>query len=110
MVVLALSVLVSPPVVPTGTSPFGIYASIPPWNNWTCNPNNPSPAALDIPAANPTNPEATGSLLTVSYEFRVVNYQHADYGITLYLPSVGWSVTIGAAVATVAYSTAVVRR
>jgi hypothetical protein len=63
-------------------------AAIPPWNNWTCNPNNPSPAALDIPAANPTHSEAAGSVLTVTYEFRVTDYSKSLYATVLYLPTV----------------------
>jgi len=72
---------------PVGSG-LSVSASIPPWNNWTCNPNNPSPAALDVPAANPTRSEEAGSNLTVSYEFKVEGYVHADYGKTIYLPSV----------------------
>jgi hypothetical protein len=62
-------------------------AAIPPWNSWTCNPNNPSPAALDIPLANPAQFKGAGSVLTVAYEFKVLGYVRADLGVGLDFPT-----------------------
>lgn len=87
-VVVALSVLPPTTGVP-GASDSGLRpaASIPPWNNWTCNPNNPSPAALYIPQVNIAAAETAGSNLTVTLEFGVVNYTQANNGTTIFLPT-----------------------
>jgi hypothetical protein len=61
-------------------------ASIPPWNPWTCNPNNLSPAALDIALGNSAHSRSAGAILTVTYEFKVVGYHASDRGTRVYLP------------------------
>jgi hypothetical protein len=70
-----------------GSGTLRTSASIPPWNPWICNPNNPSPAALDIPLANPTHSRSPGTVVTASYEFEVRGYVRADHGTTIYLPT-----------------------
>jgi len=75
------------PPAPASQSGLAPSASIPPWNTWTCNPNNPSPAALDIPVANPTQSEPLGENLTVTFEFEVEEYVATDFGITINLPT-----------------------
>jgi hypothetical protein len=84
-----LVILVLPPLSP-GTDVSGptvyVAASIPPWNNWTCNPNNPSPAALDIPVPAPSTSFVKGSIFLINYEYRVASYSKADAGARLSVP------------------------
>jgi hypothetical protein len=87
-VATALLLVAVVPTGPIGTSGVRLSASIPPWNNWTCNPNNPSPAALDIPVKNPGQPERSGARLNVSYEIEIKNYSKLDRGTVISLPSV----------------------
>ncbi|MCI4327141.1 MAG: hypothetical protein L3K16_05855 [Thermoplasmata archaeon] len=76
------------PVSSSASSPLTTSASIPPWNTWTCNPNNVSPAALNIPLANPSHSRSAGTVVGVSYEFEVKGYVAADRGKAIYLPTV----------------------
>ncbi len=88
--VLLVGILCVPSLIPTTptTQPrVALSASIPPWNTWTCNPNNPSPTALNIPAQNPKTFRITGATLTVTYEFKVLGYVKTDHGMTVYLPT-----------------------
>jgi len=89
-VILLVGVLFVPsliPATPVGQPRLTLSASIPPWNTWTCNPNNPSPAALNIPVPNPMYPRYPKASLTVTYEFKVVGYVKSDLGTTVYLPT-----------------------
>ncbi len=88
-VVLLVGVLfVSSLIPPTPFTQSGLVpsAGIPPWNNWTCNPNNPSPAALNIPVANPSVDQTAGTTFNVTYEFEVEGYVASDNGTNVYLP------------------------
>ncbi|MGD0588841.1 MAG: hypothetical protein ABSA63_08640 [Thermoplasmata archaeon] len=90
VVVLLVGVLFVPSIIrpmPVPQSELVPGASIPPWNNWTCNPNNPSPAALDIPVANPSVNQIAGVTFNVTYEFEVEGYNASDFGTTVHLPS-----------------------
>jgi hypothetical protein len=65
-------------------------APIPPWSNWTCDPEvaaNEAPAALDIPGTNPARAEAAGATLQVVYEFEVYNSTISPIGSILSLPT-----------------------
>ncbi len=90
VVVLLVGVLFVPSLIlpmPVAHSGLALSASIPPWNTGTCNPNNPSPGALDIPVQNPTLVMPSGATLTVTYEFQVVGYANSDLGTSVYLPA-----------------------
>jgi lipocalin len=89
-VVLLVGVLFVPSLIlpmPVAQSGLVPSASIPPWNNWTCNPNNPSPAALNIPVANPSVNQTAGTTFNITYEFEVEGYVASDSGTILYLPT-----------------------
>jgi len=88
--IVLVGVLFVPSLVPTSSAiqpRLTQSASIPPWNPWTCNPNNPSPAALNIPDQNPKIFRIPGATLQVAYEFKVVGYVKSDLGISVYLPT-----------------------
>jgi hypothetical protein len=86
--VLVAALLLAPGSTP-GLRSSGITSSaaIPPWNNWTCNPNNLSPTAVAIPTTNIGPSRPAGAVIGASYEFKVVNYTKADKGVVVYLPT-----------------------
>ncbi len=61
---------------------------IPPWNNWTCNPNDLSPAALYISLPNIAHTEPRGSVLTAHLAYRVPSFVPADRNKALHMPLV----------------------
>jgi len=85
-----VGILLAPSLVPTtpaGQPILAPSASIPPWNTWTCNPNNPSPAALNIPNPNPKVFRIPGATLVVTYEFKALGYVTTDLGVSVNLPT-----------------------
>jgi hypothetical protein len=89
-VVLVLGLLFVPSLLPAVSgqmSSLALSASIPPWNPWTCNPNNVAPASLHIPAENPSAPWGRGGTVTVTLEMKVDGYSKSDNGTKVYIPS-----------------------
>jgi hypothetical protein len=76
------------PASPIARSGIASSETIPPWNTWTCNPPNLSPAALEIPLASPANSEPAGAVLKVAYEYMVAGFQNSSRGTTVHLPLV----------------------
>jgi hypothetical protein len=85
----ALAALLLAPGSAPGVASAGLTtaASIPPWNTWTCNPNDASPAALSIPVANIGQARVAGTVIGATYEYQVLNYTPADRGTQVYLPT-----------------------
>jgi hypothetical protein len=87
--VAAILLAVPSVLPPSPAAESGLVASesIPPWNTWTCNPPNLSPAALEIPLTGPNQTQSAGAVLAAAYEFKVDGFVSSGTGATVHLPS-----------------------
>jgi hypothetical protein len=87
VVAILLAVPSIRPLNPAAQSGLVANESIPPWNTWTCNPPNLSPAALEIPLPGPNQSQFAGAVLAAAYEFKVDGFVSSDQGTTVHLPT-----------------------
>ena len=84
---LVAGLLAPAPVDSAGPSTGG-GTSLPTTSAGPCNPSTPTPSSLLVPIPNPTTALTAGGSVSATYELAVVNYTSANYGTSVYLPSV----------------------